>query len=174
MSSICQRGRAVSCCSWWKAERNCYAGELAHEQTLSIAQRCREPCGSNIMPHQALILANGERSENFVPGLEQKSSCFGEDLHGPEAMEALHRSGAGPVPPVSPCTHMFVVTITYLPFLQQAAKMKGGLFDSAGGAWEYIPPATQEHFCTPSWTVWVRKRVSNEHISGDLQVLRRP
>lgn len=79
--------------------------------------------------------------ESFVPDLEKKSSCFGEDLHGPEAMEALHGSGAGPVLPVSPCTHIAVATITYLPFLQQTAKQKGGLFDSAEEAWECIPLA---------------------------------
>lgn len=164
---------AVFCCSQWRAERNRYAGELAHEQTLSVARRCREACGSNTMPEQTLVLGNGEHLESFVPGLEQKSSCFGEDLRGLEAMEALHRSGAGPVPPVSPCTYMVGVTITYLPFLQQAAKWKGGLFDSAGVAWECIPPATQEHFRTPSQTVWVRKRLCNGHISGELQVLSR-
>lgn len=36
-------------------------------------------------------------------------------MHGPEAMEALNESRAGPVLPVSPCIHMGVVTITYLP-----------------------------------------------------------
>lgn len=65
------------------------------------------------------------------------NSCFGDDLHSLEAMEDLHRSGGGPVPPVSPCTHMVVVTITYLPFLQQAAKWKGGLFDCWSGVGVY-------------------------------------
>lgn len=120
-------GISVSCCLWWRAARNHYVGKLAHEQTVSVARRCRETCGSNIIPDQKLFLANGEHSESFVPGLEQKSSCFGENLHGPEAMEALHRSGAGPVPPVSPWTHMVVATITCLPFLQRAAKWKVGL-----------------------------------------------
>lgn len=36
-------------------------------------------------------------------------------MHSPEAMEVLQESGAGPVLPASPCTHMGIVTITYVP-----------------------------------------------------------
>lgn len=31
-------------------------------------------------------------------------------MHRPEAMEVFHKSGAGPVLPASPCTHMGIVT----------------------------------------------------------------
>lgn len=49
--------------------RKHYAGELPGEQTLSVAQRCREAYGSNIMTGLKLILANGEHSESFVSSL---------------------------------------------------------------------------------------------------------
>lgn len=49
--------------------RKHYAGELPGEQTLSVAQRCREAYGSNIMTGLKLFLANGEHPESFVSSL---------------------------------------------------------------------------------------------------------
>lgn len=67
-------------------------------------------------------------------------------MEPPEAMEVLHKSEAGPVLPVSPCTHTDIVTITYMPLLQQVALWKRSLFGYAGKTWEFILPATQERF----------------------------
>lgn len=95
-------------------------------------------------------------------------------MHSPEAMEVLHESGAGPVLQGSPCTHTDIGTTTYVPLPQQVALWKRSVFGYAEMMWECIPPATWEHFWRASWTVWIRKRLCNEHIPGDLQVLRRP
>lgn len=67
-------------------------------------------------------------------------------MHSPEAMEVLHKSGAGPVLLVSPSTHIDIVTITYMPLPQQVALWKRSLFGYAGTTWECIPPASREHF----------------------------